>query len=172
MKDKKEKKEKTKFNLAFDNLAIPEVHIGGNAHGQGNVEHKHPDADGEMEEEVVTFADVAIPEIHITRYKELSDMIHSLRKKLHENPEPSMQEEKTQHILQEFIKRHTTFEVVDKGVWFYAVKKAEKESGKAPIAFRADMDAVCGKDGKPGHYCGHDGHSSILCGVALYLSAG
>ena len=66
MKDKKEKKEKTKFNLAFDNLAIPEVHIGGNAHGQGNVEHKHPDADGEMEEEVVTFADVAIPEIHIT----------------------------------------------------------------------------------------------------------
>lgn len=31
MKDKKEKKEKTKFNLAFDNLAIPEVHIGGNA---------------------------------------------------------------------------------------------------------------------------------------------
>ena len=131
MKDKKEKKEKTKFNLAFDNLAIPEVHIGGNAHGQGNVEHKHPDADGEMEEEVVTFADVAIPEIHITRYKELSDMIHSLRKKLHENPEPSMQEEKTQHILQY---------------------------------------AVCGKDGKPGHYCGHDGHSSILCGVALYLS--
>lgn len=170
MKDKKEKKEKTKFNLAFDNLAIPEVHIGGNAHGQGNVEHKYPDADGEMEEEVVTFADVAIPEIHITRYKELSDMIHSLRKKLHENPEPSMQEEKTQHILQEFIKRHTTFEVVDKGVWFYAVKKAEKKSGKAPIAFRADMDAVCGKDGKPGHYCGHDGHSSILCGVALYLS--
>ena len=170
MKDKKEKKEKTKFNLAFDNLAIPEVHIGGTVHGQGNVEHKHPDADGEKEEEVVTFADVAIPEIHITRYKELSDMIHSLRKKLHENPEPSMQEEKTQHILQEFIKRHTTFEVVDKGVWFYAVKKAEKESGKAPIAFRADMDAVCGKDGKPGHYCGHDGHSSILCGVALYLS--
>ena len=170
MKDKKEKKEKTKFNLAFDNLAIPEVHIGGNAHGQGNVEHKHPDADREMGEEVVTFADVAIPEVHITRYKELSDMIHSLRKKLHENPEPSMQEEKTRHILQEFIKRHTTFEVVDKGVWFYAVKKAEKESGKAPIAFRADMDAVCGKDGKPGHYCGHDGHSSILCGVALYLS--
>lgn len=170
MKDKKEKKEKSKFNLAFDNLAIPEVHIGGTAHGQGNVECKHPDADGEMEEEVVTFADVAIPEVHITRYKELSDMIHSLRKKLHENPEPSMQEEKTRHILQEFIKRHTTFEVVDKGVWFYAVKKAGKESGKAPIAFRADMDAVCGKDGKPGHYCGHDGHSSILCGVALYLS--
>lgn len=27
MKDKKEKKEKSKFNLAFDNLAIPEVHI-------------------------------------------------------------------------------------------------------------------------------------------------
>ena len=57
------------------------MHIGGTVHGQGNVEHKHPDADGETEEEVVTFADVAIPEVHITRYKELSDMIHSLRKK-------------------------------------------------------------------------------------------
>ena len=44
MKDKKEKKEKSKFNLAFDNLAIPEVHIGGTVHGQGNVECKHPDA--------------------------------------------------------------------------------------------------------------------------------
>ena len=79
MKDKKEKKEKSKFNLAFDNLAIPEVHIGGIAHGSGNVEYKHPDEDGEPEDEVVTFADVAIPEVHITRYKELSDMIHTLR---------------------------------------------------------------------------------------------
>mgnify|MGYP001083593401 CR=1 FL=1 len=67
MKDKKEKKEKTKFNLAFDNLAIPEVHIGGNAHGQGNVEHKHPDADGEMEEEVVTFADGGIQGVQFRR---------------------------------------------------------------------------------------------------------
>lgn len=142
MKDKKEKKEKTKFNLAFDNLAIPEVHIGGNAHGQGNVEHKHPDADGEMEEEVVTFADVAIPEIHITRYKELSDMIHSLRKKLHENPEPSMQEEKTRHILQEFIKRHTTFEVVDKR----RVVLCREESGEGK---RESTDCVPG-----GYGCG------------------
>ena len=31
------------------------------------------------------------------------------------------------------------------------------------------MDAVCGKDGVPGHYCGHDGHSSILAGLAMVL---
>lgn len=42
---------------------------------------------------------------------------------------------------------------------------------KPPIAFRADMDAVCGKDGKPGHFCGHDGHSSVLCGLGLYLDS-
>ena len=39
-------------------------------------------------------------------------------------------------------------------------------------AFRADMDAVCAKGGQPGHYCGHDGHSSILAGLALYLDKG
>ena len=34
------------------------------------------------------------------------------------------------------------------------------------------MDAVCAKGGQPGHYCGHDGHSSILAGLALYLDKG
>ena len=47
MKDKKEKKEKSKFNLAFDNLAIPEVHIGGTVHGQGNVEVVGEEGGGE-----------------------------------------------------------------------------------------------------------------------------
>ena len=47
---------------------------------------------------------------------------------------------------------------------------AEKSANRFPIAFRADVDALCGQDGKPGHYCGHDGHSSILCGTAVLLS--
>ena len=28
---------------------------------------------------------------------------------------------------------------------------------------------MCAHDGKPGHFCGHDGHSSILSGLALIL---
>ena len=31
---------------------------------------------------------------------------------------------------------------------------------------------MCAKGGQPGHYCGHDGHSSILAGLALYLDKG
>lgn len=105
-----------------------------------------------------------------------------------------MQEVKTKQLLMDFLKSHTALEIVDCGAWFYAVKRAVNpvttESNKAfdvsettmeildrmveyrqPIAFRADMDAVCGKDGKPGHFCGHDGHSSVLCGLGLYLDS-
>ena len=98
------------------------------------------------------------------------DKIIALRKKLHQIPEASLQETQTKQQLMLFLQKNTDSEIVDRGAWFYAVKRADGEPAKPPIAFRADMDAVCGGDGKPGHYCGHDGHSSILCGVALYLT--
>lgn len=126
--------------------------------------------------------------------KQIIEQIMELRKQLHRIPEHSMQEVKTKQLLMDFLKSHTALEVVDRGAWFYAVKRAVNpvttESNKAfdvsettmeipeqmteykpPIAFRADMDAVCGKDGKPGHFCGHDGHSSVLCGLGLYLDS-
>ena len=126
--------------------------------------------------------------------KQIIEQIMELRKQLHRIPEHSMQEVKTKQLLMDFLKSHTALEIVDCGAWFYAVKRAVNpvttESNKAfdvsettmeipdqmaeyrqPIAFRADMDAVCGKDGKPGHFCGHDGHSSVLCGLGLYLDS-
>ena len=125
--------------------------------------------------------------------KQIIEQIMELRKQLHRIPEHSMQEVKTKQLLMDFLKSHTALEIVDCGAWFYAVKRADDRvttendkifhvskvdterpeqmaEYKQPIAFRADMDAVCGKDGKPGHYCGHDGHSSILCGAAVWLS--
>ena len=81
-----------------------------------------------------------------------------------------MHEVQTKKVLMQFLKENTDCFVVDKGDWFYAVRRATSEPTQPSIAFRADMDAVCGADGKPGHYCGHDGHSSILCGVAMYLA--
>lgn len=98
------------------------------------------------------------------------DKIIALRKHLHQIPEASMHEVQTKKVLMQFLKENTDCFVVDKGEWFYAVRRATSEPTQPPIAFRADMDAVCGADGKPGHYCGHDGHSSILCGVAMYLA--
>ena len=130
--------------------------------------------------------------------KQIIEQIMELRKQLHRIPEHSMQEVKTKQLLMDFLKSHTALEIVDCGAWFYAVKRAydrvttendktfhvsevaaeipeqipeQMEEYKQPIAFRADMDAVCGKDGKPGHFCGHDGHSSVLCGLGLYLDS-
>ena len=126
--------------------------------------------------------------------KKIIEKIMELRKQLHQIPEHSMQEVKTKQMLMDFLKSHTALEIVDRGAWFYAVKRADnlvaakknKTSDvsevdmeipeymaeyKPSIAFRADMDAVCGKDGKPGHFCGHDGHSSVLCGLGLYLDS-
>ena len=111
--------------------------------------------------------------------KVILEKVKELRSCLHKIPERSLEEGKTKQTLMTFLKENTSFELVDNGGWFYAFHKAEptnseevaSQSIKSPIAFRADMDAVCGKDGKPGHYCGHDGHSSILAGLALYLEA-
>ena len=121
--------------------------------------------------------------------KELMTKIYDLRRRLHSIPEASMHEMQTKAVLMSFLRENTDLEIVDRGVWFYAVLKSsddriedadndcdkgislnEKAAKRQPIAFRADMDAVCGQDGKPGHYCGHDGHSSILCGAAVWLS--
>ncbi len=94
--------------------------------------------------------------------------VRVLRHRLHENPERSMQEEKTRGILLEFLRTHThTLEIADRGEWFYAVKRGR--SGEAPIAFRADFDAVTCADGTARHLCGHDGHSAVLAGLALML---
>jgi len=105
--------------------------------------------------------------------REIIEKTKELRKILHGIPEKSMHETKTKKILMDFISENTDLDVSDCGSWFYAVKSAEKGKqagvGHETIAFRADMDAVCGKDGKPGHYCGHDGHSAILAGLALWL---
>lgn len=106
---------------------------------------------------------------------EISDMniilekITQLRRELHKIPEASMREYRTKQTIADFISRSTSLKSVDCGAWLYVVKEADKSAGKGAIAFRADMDAVCGKDGRPGHYCGHDGHSSILAGLALVL---
>ncbi|MDO5541162.1 MAG: amidohydrolase [Eubacteriales bacterium] len=98
----------------------------------------------------------------------LNDII-KLRKKLHGFPELAFQEEKTKECLMAHIAEHSKLEIVDRGLWFYAVWHGT--DGKEGIAFRADFDAVTGKDGYPGHYCGHDGHAAILAGFAQYITS-
>lgn len=96
------------------------------------------------------------------------ELIIQLRKELHINPEPSMHEINTKRILMEFIQNHThSMELVDMDSWFYVVKKGN--NNETAIAFRADFDAVMCADGRCRHLCGHDGHSAVLAGFALWL---
>lgn len=97
------------------------------------------------------------------------EKVFELRRKLHDNPEKSFQEEKTQMIIKDFLKDNTSVEIVEKDKWFYAYKKS-KDSQKEPIALRCDMDAICLNNDNLGHYCGHDGHCAILCNVAMIIS--
>ncbi len=90
-----------------------------------------------------------------------------LRQRLHAAAEPSMKEFRTKEILMDWIEKHTSLKVVDRGSWFYAVY-GEENRGPA-MAFRADFDAVLCPDGTARHLCGHDGHSASLAALAAEL---
>ncbi|EGW36949.1 amidohydrolase [Desulfosporosinus sp. OT] len=105
------------------------------------------------------------------------ELTKQLRHELHQHPELSNQETWTKQHLIDFLKANTRLEIVDKGLWFYAIYRAGK--GKKTIAFRADFDAISMQETLdipyasefPGiaHKCGHDGHSSSLAGFALEI---
>jgi amidohydrolase len=110
--------------------------------------------------------------------KEYLDMAVALRHELHRHPELSGQETWTKGHLIDFLHRHTSLEIVDRGRWFYARYRAGED--KPNIAFRADFDALpidetidlpYGSQ-YPGvsHKCGHDGHSACLVGLALEIN--
>lgn len=94
------------------------------------------------------------------------ELIKQLRGALHACPELSGQENVTMETLYAFLKKHTSLEIIQKDGWLLA-KQDEGETFPT-IAFRADMDAIPGGNG-PRHGCGHDGHSAILCGLAMEL---
>lgn len=99
-----------------------------------------------------------------------------LRRKLHENPEPSYHEYETTRIIKDALVGHG-LTPVDRtprtGLWV--------DSGKNPVcAFRADIDALpidepagnIPESQNPGwmHACGHDAHSAIAFGLAVVFT--
>ena len=104
--------------------------------------------------------------------------ITALRHELHQYPELSGHESATKRRLMSFIENNTRLAVIDCGKWFYASRYVE---GTKAIAFRADIDALpipetleiphASQNPQASHKCGHDGHSSALCGFALELDA-
>ena len=106
--------------------------------------------------------------------QELLEAAMKLRHELHRHPELSGKEEETKRRLIEFLQEHTGLQIVDKGLWFYAVYKSAYY--RDAIGFRADMDAIRVDENdalpyhscNPGvaHKCGHDGHSAALAAFA------
>lgn len=121
-------------------------------------------------------------------------IIESLRHKLNKNAELSGQEKETNKIINKFLEK-TNPDVHYKNVGGYGIIAIYKgiEEGKN-ILLRADIDGLnipmncqqylgagtetgagtefkvqCQSQYQYSHRCGHDGHTAILCGVAMHL---
>lgn len=89
-----------------------------------------------------------------------------LRAALHACPELSGQETRTLETIERFLRAHTELRLERMDGWLLATHW--EGDGLPSVGFRADMDAIpCGEGAR--HGCGHDGHSAILCGLALRL---
>ena len=62
-KSDKENKKKLDFDVKYENLAVPEIHIGSKR------DEVQDEIDDEEDTEGITYDSVAIPEIHIRRKK-------------------------------------------------------------------------------------------------------
>jgi len=103
----------------------------------------------------------------------------ALRKWLHKNPELSGKEKNTSRKLEEFI-RQTSPDKIITGLGGYGIAAVYVFDENGPtILVRADMDALPidevntfahkSENESVSHKCGHDGHSTILSGLALAL---
>ena len=106
-------------------------------------------------------------------------VLEKLRDKLNKNAELSGQEKETNKIINKFLEK-TNPDVHYKNVGGYGIVAIYKgaEEGRN-ILFRADIDGLnipmiqrsvseSKANGQYSHRCGHDGHATILCGLAMH----
>ncbi len=138
---------------------------------------------------------VVEPKPHSATMAHMKDSIQSLidaelpalrdiRRDLHQHPELSYQEVRTSHVVKrELTKLGIAFkDGLGKGTGVIAHLPASNaaDNAKGSVGLRADMDALpieertgvayCSKTPGVMHACGHDGHTTILLGVARILS--
>ena len=99
---------------------------------------------------------------------ELGKALRELRHSLNTNAELSGQEEKTMQILADFMQAHSDFQIVREQGYLYACRRMGAHL--PAIAFRADIDGIKGEHGGARHGCGHDGHMTIVAGLAAVFS--
>lgn len=110
--------------------------------------------------------------------EEFFEFMKTLRHTIHQEPELGFEETKTAEIVSQILKEAgiQIFEGIGKtGL----VAKIKKGKSKKNIGLRAELDALAIQEqnsfshrsqasGKM-HACGHDGHTAMLLGAALYL---
>jgi amidohydrolase len=112
--------------------------------------------------------------------KETISILTQLRQNLHQNPELSGLEFKTSKRLISFLEKHNPSEIIHPigGTGIIAVFKGKNSGPKTLL--RCEIDALPIEELNDfnyksvtkgiSHKCGHDGHSAILCGIAVLLS--
>lgn len=109
-----------------------------------------------------------------------SELLKTLRRKLHSEPHLSLSEQPTIDLLERFLLEHCDGECVRivQGNGLMCHFKSDQDGPH--LVVRADVDALpinessgveyASKNKGISHACGHDGHSTILCGLAIALS--
>lgn len=108
----------------------------------------------------------------------MDNQLLELRKELHSCPELGMHEMHTSNLIAEFISQFDSFEIHKNvgGTGVLAIQDSNKEG--PVVVLRAELDALPieevntfeykSKHTGISHKCGHDGHMTILCGIAKY----
>lgn len=107
------------------------------------------------------------------------DKLTDLRKELHMNPELSCNEKQTAQHIKEYIMQYKPDEIIE-GLGGYGIAFVIKGEQKGPsVMFRCELDALPideinqfpYRSSKYGisHKCGHDGHMTIMAGLAEVL---
>lgn len=108
----------------------------------------------------------------------INDIIQ-FRRKLHQLAETAGDEEQTSQTIIKFLKDTNPDDIVDNIGGYGLVATYEGEEDGPSVMLRCELDALPipesndldynSKNPDTGHKCGHDGHMSIICGVAKYL---
>jgi len=109
----------------------------------------------------------------------IQDIIE-LRHTLHQHPEVSNREKQTSARIRDFVQQYQP----DKTIDISHTGKAFIFEGKSPgptVMFRAELDALpilehtnvpyASENSGVAHSCGHDGHMSMVAGLAPYIAA-
>jgi hippurate hydrolase len=117
--------------------------------------------------------------MHLDTFRKYQDDLRAIRHDLHRHPELCFEETRTSGIVAGELQRlgyDVTTGIAGTGV----IGTIRNGQGNRAIAFRADMDAlpILEETGLPYasqtsgkmHACGHDGHTTMLLGLARYLA--